>query len=144
MSFSKIFNRQKVKDAIKEDLISAYRKRVIDKLDIHRNTLDPFSAVLDSKLLNKDLETYINDVEIQHRMSLLGLTSQSLKSLSNYKAVIESSIENMVCGVEVVNSELKTHGLYLEEIRSRAPYSLRGLPPPPLRSPLVYSGASTL
>ncbi|MCF7498866.1 GGDEF domain-containing protein [Pseudoalteromonas sp. L1] len=41
-------------------------------------------------------QMHINDVEIQHRMSLLGLTSQSLKSLSNYKAVIESSIENMV------------------------------------------------
>ena len=30
----------------------------------------------------------INDVEIQHRMSLLGLTSKSLSSLINYKPIM--------------------------------------------------------
>ncbi|MGJ8485386.1 GGDEF domain-containing protein [Pseudoalteromonas sp. SYSU M81236] len=38
----------------------------------------------------------INDVEIQHRMSLLGLTSKSLSSLINYKPIIESAIEDVV------------------------------------------------
>ena len=38
----------------------------------------------------------INDVEIQHRMSLLGLTSNSLSSLLNYNPIIESAIKNVV------------------------------------------------
>ncbi|QMW15640.1 GGDEF domain-containing protein [Pseudoalteromonas sp. MT33b] len=38
----------------------------------------------------------INDVEIQHRMNLLGLSSQCLASLINYKPLIESAIEKMV------------------------------------------------
>ena len=127
MSFAKIFNRQKVKDAIKEDLISAYRNRVIDKLDIYRNTLDPFSAVLDSKLLNKDLEAWINDVEIPRQdqktvQNIIGTLHQ--KIIGTFKdwedlgtgMVVDNKNDKKKIVAEVKNKHNTTKGNHKKEI----------------------------
>lgn len=106
MSFDKIFNREKIKSAIKDDLISAYENRVINKLDIFRNTLDPFSAVLDSKLLNKDIESWINEVEIPR---------QDQKTIQNIVGTLHQKIigtikdwEDLDSGMVVDNKNDKT------------------------------------
>ena len=56
------FNKQKLKKLFKPDVLKAYEIRN-SVPDIHKNTLDVFSAALDAKLLSKTTKEWISDVE---------------------------------------------------------------------------------
>ena len=92
------FDRDKLKKILRNRIVKAYEDRVINKKDIHRNTLDPFSAVLDAKLLNKDIESWIDDVEIPR---------QDQKSVQNALGNIHQEILGTVKNWE----DLKTGGV---------------------------------
>lgn len=59
---SKAFDYLKLKEALKDTITSGYLARH-SKPDIYKNTLDCFSAVLDAKILGKNLNSWIDDVE---------------------------------------------------------------------------------
>lgn len=59
----KVFDRNKLKDVLKPVIKKAYTSRVLTKKDLYSNTLDPFSAVLDAKLLGLSLEDWEEQVE---------------------------------------------------------------------------------
>ena len=92
------FNRDKLKKILYNRIIKVYEDRVINTKDIYRNTLDPFSAVLDAKLLNKNIENWINDVEIPR---------QNQKSLQNFIGNMHQEVLGTVAGWE----DLKTGGV---------------------------------
>jgi hypothetical protein len=92
------FNRDKLKKILQHRIVKAYEDRVIKTKDIHRNTLDPFSAVLDAKLLNKDIQSWISDVEIPR---------QNQKSVQNALG----SIHQEILGTVENWDDLKTGGV---------------------------------
>ena len=71
----KAFDEDKVKEVLRPRLVDIYKSRVEEELDIYSNTLDPFSAVLDAKLLDKTIEEWIEQVEIPR---------QTQKTLQNH------------------------------------------------------------
>ena len=82
------FDYMKVKGALRQTIISCYRGRHADP-DIYKNTLDCFSAVLDAKILGKDLESWINDVE---------KTRHTQKTLQNEVGNIHTKVLGTISG----------------------------------------------
>lgn len=104
------FDRDKIKNIFKKRILKAYQVRVIDDIDIYKNTLDPFSAVLDAKLLNKDIQSWIDDIETPR---------QTQKSIQNILGEVHQEIIGTVNGwtdlgtgmiIDVENSSKKIIG----------------------------------
>ena len=66
-----VFDRSKIKEILKDKVIKCYQIRNSRNIDDWRNnkklfkdTLDPFSAVLDAKVLNSSIDEWIKNFEI--------------------------------------------------------------------------------
>lgn len=85
------FNRDQIKNVLNDRVVKAYEDRVLNTKDIYRNTLDPFSAVLDAKLLNKDIQSWVDDVEVPR---------QDQKTIQNAVGALHQEIIGTVDGWE--------------------------------------------
>ena len=75
------FPRQKIKEILREKVVKCYQIRNnnqdanwVNNKKIFKNTLDPFSAVLDAKIMHSSIDEWIKNVE---------LARQKQKSLQN-------------------------------------------------------------
>ena len=102
---SKIFDTSKIKEIIKDDIKSAFIKRNSTP-DLFSNTLDIFSAVIDSKLLRTDLHQWLKFEEAR----------QTQKSIQNIFGELHQKIIGTLKGwedlgrgniIDVVNKEKK-------------------------------------
>ena len=57
------FDREKLKNVLKEKIIRAYEIRKNNQKDLYRNTLDVFAAVLDAKIQQLDISDWIEKFE---------------------------------------------------------------------------------
>ena len=85
------FNREKLKKTLNPRVVQAYKDRVLSTQDIFKNTLDPFSAVLDAKLLNKSISSWISEVEVPRKTQ---------KTIQNVIGIIHQEILSTVEGWE--------------------------------------------
>ena len=87
------FNRDKLKKILQNRIVKAYEDRVIKTKDIYRHTLDPFSAVLDAKLLNKDIQSWIDNLTTTKDVQEIDRSYNIIRNYIYSKSLANDNIE---------------------------------------------------
>ena len=115
------FNKEKLKKLFKTDVLKAYEIRN-SVPDIHKNTLDVFSAALDAKLLSKTTKEWISDVENPR---------QTQKSNQNWVGYMHQAVLGSIDGWRDLGTG---EGVDLESKKNKIIFDIKGILPSSLNA----------